>query len=56
MNMNRSTLRIVDFPDEIVLRILKNLNNVDVLYSLVGIDGKLDRLACDTIVLLDLSI
>ena len=47
MNMDRSVVTIVDLPDEILLHILKKLNNFDVLYSLVGLDEKLDRLACD---------
>ncbi len=48
MNMkNQSIVNIVDLPDEILLHILKKLDNFDVLYSLVGVNEKLDRLACD---------
>jgi hypothetical protein len=46
--MNMKNQSIVDLPDEILLHILKKLNNFDVLYSLVGVNEKLDRLACDT--------
>ena len=35
--MNRSSAHILDLPDEILLIILKKLNNVDVLYSLWNI-------------------
>ncbi|CAF3615130.1 unnamed protein product [Rotaria sp. Silwood1] len=45
--MNQSIVNIVDLPDEILLHILKKLNNFDVLYSLIGINKKLDRVACD---------
>ncbi|UJR30211.1 hypothetical protein I4U23_017749 [Adineta vaga] len=43
--MNRSNVYLLDLPDEILLMILKNLNNVDVLYSLLDINnGRLDTL------------
>jgi len=45
--MNNSTLSIVDLPDEILFIILKKLNNIDMLYSLVGANQKLDNVACD---------
>ena len=45
--MNDSTVGILDLSDEILLTILKNLNNFDVLYSLVGVNKKLDNVACD---------
>jgi hypothetical protein len=44
--MNRSNVHLLDLPDEILLIILKKLNNVDVLYSLLDInDGRLNILA-----------
>jgi hypothetical protein len=44
--MNRSNVHLLDLPDEILLRILKKLNNVDVLYSLLDINnGRLNILA-----------
>jgi hypothetical protein len=44
--MNRSNVHLLDLPDEILLMILKKLNNVDVLYSLFDInDGRLNILA-----------
>ncbi|UJR29402.1 hypothetical protein I4U23_010614 [Adineta vaga] len=45
--MNQSNVNIIDLPDEILLHILKKLNNLSVLYSLVGINKKLDRVVCD---------
>ncbi len=47
MSMNDSFVNIVDLPDEILLIILKKLNRFDVLYSLVGVNEKLDNVACD---------
>ena len=42
--MNCSNIHLLDFPVEILLNILRRLNNVDVLYSLIGVQG-LDCLA-----------
>jgi hypothetical protein len=44
--MNRSKVHLLDLPDEILLMILKKLNNVDVLYSLLDINnGRLNIVA-----------
>ena len=44
--MNRSNVHLLDLSDEILLMILKKLNNVDVLYSLLDINnGRLNILA-----------
>ncbi len=44
--MNRSSVHLLDLPDEILLTILKKLNNIDVLYSLLHINnGRLNILA-----------
>jgi hypothetical protein len=45
--MNNSTVGIVDLPDELLLTIFKKLDNFDVLYSLMGVNKKLDSVACD---------
>ncbi|CAF1503362.1 unnamed protein product [Rotaria sordida] len=45
--MNNSIARIVDLPDEILVTIFKKLHSFDVLYSLVGVNKKLDKVACD---------
>ncbi|CAF4182436.1 unnamed protein product, partial [Adineta steineri] len=38
--MNRSNVHLLDLPDEILLIILKNLNNIDVLYFLFDINNE----------------
>jgi hypothetical protein len=38
--MNRSDVHLLDLPDEILLIILKKLNNIDVLYSLLNINNE----------------
>lgn len=45
--MNSSTVHIVDLCDEMLLTILSKLNNIDVLYSLIGVNKKFDKLAQD---------
>jgi hypothetical protein len=41
--MSRSDVHLLDLPNEILLMILKKLNNIDVLYSLLNINN--ERLA-----------
>jgi hypothetical protein len=48
MSMNKFAASIVDLPDEVLLRILNNLSSFDVLHALVGVNERLDRLACDS--------
>jgi hypothetical protein len=44
--MNQSNVHLLDLPDEILVMILKKLNNIDVLYSLLDINnGRLNILA-----------
>ena len=38
-NMNRTDIHLLDLPVEILLKIFKRLNNMDVLYSLIGVEG-----------------
>ncbi|CAF5138834.1 unnamed protein product, partial [Rotaria sp. Silwood1] len=38
--MNHSNVGLLDLPNEILLLILKNLNNMDVLYSLLNVDNQ----------------
>ncbi|CAF3328183.1 unnamed protein product, partial [Rotaria socialis] len=45
--MNHSTVDILALCDEILLDILNKLNNMDVLYSLIGVNRKLDSLVRD---------
>jgi hypothetical protein len=49
-NMYRSNVHLLDLPNEILLIILKKLDNIDVLYSLSGINNqRLDSLAQEKI-------
>jgi len=45
--MNQSTADILALCNEMLLAILNRLDNMDVLYSLIGVNRKLDRLAQD---------
>ncbi len=45
--MNHSTIDILALCDEMLLAILNKLNNMDVLYSLMNVNQKLDKLAQD---------
>lgn len=48
--MNQPVIQLLDLPDEILLTILKKLDNIDVLYSLLGINNeRLDILAQEKI-------
>jgi hypothetical protein len=40
-------LSILDLPDEMLLTIFNKLNMVDVLYSLVDVNERFDRLVLD---------
>jgi hypothetical protein len=44
--MEHSVVQLLDLPDEMLIIILKKLSNLAVLYSLVGVNSRLDRLAC----------
>jgi hypothetical protein len=45
--MNDSAINILALSDEMLLAIFNKLNNIDVLYSLIGVNKKLDRLCQD---------
>ncbi|CAF2830607.1 unnamed protein product [Rotaria sp. Silwood2] len=48
--MNRTHVHLLDLSDQILLTILKKLENIDVLYSLLDINNeRLDNLAQNTI-------
>jgi hypothetical protein len=49
MNMEDECVRLTDIPDEILLFILNKLNNIEVLYSLIGINIRLDKLVNDPV-------
>lgn len=48
--MDKSTgMSILDLSDEILFTIFNKLNNVDVLYLLIGVNEKLDKLIQDVV-------
>jgi len=47
--MKHSYVQLDDLPDEILLIILTKLNNSDVLYSLMGVNKRLDAFVNDSI-------
>jgi hypothetical protein len=47
MSIIKPFVNIDDLPDEILLNVFKRLHGFDVLYSLVGVNRKLDNVACD---------
>jgi hypothetical protein len=55
-NLNKNYLNILDLPDEILSIIFHKLNMVDVLYSLVDVNRRFDRLALDSLYIRDLDI
>ena len=40
INMNQCNINLLDLPNEILLIILKKLDNMDVLYSLLDVDNQ----------------
>ncbi|CAM4978439.1 unnamed protein product [Rotaria socialis] len=47
--MKYSCIGLYDLPDEILMIILKKLNNFDVLFTLHGVNERLNRLIKDSI-------
>ena len=45
--MNYSRAHLMKLPDELLLIILKKLDNIDVLFSLMGLDTRLDQIIRD---------
>ncbi|CAF1119132.1 unnamed protein product [Rotaria sordida] len=43
--MNHKTIHLLDLPDEILLIIMKKLDTMDVLYSLLGVNKRLNQMA-----------
>jgi len=54
LDMNKY-LNIIDLPDEIWLIICNKMNIVDVLYSLVDVNQRLDRLVLDPLTIRNLA-
>lgn len=55
-NMEYSIVQLIDLPDELLLMIFKNLNNVQSLYSLMGINTQLDKILSDSIFTKELTL
>jgi hypothetical protein len=49
MDREQRCVQLTDLPDEILVLILKKLNNVEVLYSSIGVNIRLDQIAIDPI-------
>jgi hypothetical protein len=47
--MNPSYIGLNDLPSEILMIILKKLSNIEVLYSLIGVDKQLNKIAHESI-------
>ncbi len=47
--MKSSCVELNDLPDEILLLIFKNLNNLEVLYSFQGVNDRLNKIIQDPI-------
>ena len=47
--MEYSSVQLNDLPEEILLITLKKLHNFEVLYSLIGANGRLNEIAHDSI-------
>jgi hypothetical protein len=45
INMKHRSIHLLDLPDELLLIIMKKLKHNDILYSLLGVNKRLDRLA-----------
>ncbi|CAF1417233.1 unnamed protein product [Rotaria sordida] len=46
--MEYSSVQLNDLSDKILIYILKNLSNIDVLYSLIGVNKRLNKIVCDS--------
>lgn len=46
-SMRSSVAGIMDLPDEIIIKIWNNLNNIDVLCSFIGVNKRFDKLVRD---------
>ncbi|CAF2853570.1 unnamed protein product [Rotaria sp. Silwood2] len=49
MNMVHSSIQLTDLPDEILMIILKKLYGVEIFYSLIGVNKRLNKIIYDSI-------
>ncbi|CAF1289869.1 unnamed protein product [Adineta steineri] len=54
--MTSINVHILDLPDEILLTIFNKVSNIDLLYSLMGINEKLDRITSDSMFTKDVDL
>jgi hypothetical protein len=54
--MDYSFIKLTDLPDEILMIIFKKLYNFEVLYSLIDINDRLNKIALDSIFTSDLTL
>ena len=55
-NTEHSTVQLIDLPDELLLMIFKKLNNIELLYSLMGINTQLDKTISDSVFTKELTL
>jgi hypothetical protein len=48
MNMEHSCIQFTDLPDEILMIIFKQLYNIEVLYSFIGVNKRLNKIVHDS--------
>ncbi|CAF2943278.1 unnamed protein product, partial [Rotaria sp. Silwood2] len=56
MSMDHSCVQLNDLPDEILMIIFKKLTNAEVLYSLLGVNKRLNKIAQDSVFTNDLPL
>ena len=49
MKMEYSSFQLNDLPDEILMMIFNKLDNITLLYSLIGFNIRLNKIVCDSI-------
>ncbi|CAF3201049.1 unnamed protein product [Rotaria sp. Silwood2] len=54
--MEYSSIQLNDLPDEILIYIFKKLSNAEILYSLSGVNKRLNKIVHDSIFTNDLSL
>ncbi|CAF1106670.1 unnamed protein product [Rotaria magnacalcarata] len=54
--LNKNGMNILDLPDEMLLAIFNKMNMIDVLYSLVGVNQRLDQLIFDPLYICHLNV
>jgi hypothetical protein len=54
--MKHSMVQLIDLPDELLVMIFLNLNNVELLYSLMSINRRLNRTIFDSVFTKDLTL